>query len=99
MNEGYLLNKVPSPVAFGGNWKFYFLVGGSICSRSTCRRSLAWTAEGTVGEDVSSTIMSNWKWLFVSGCECESDFYCSRIFKSGAKWDKYVNVCIGYVQK
>jgi len=34
-----------------------------------------------VGEDVSSTIMSKWKWLFVSGCESESDFYCSRIFK------------------
>lgn len=49
MIDGYSLNKVPSAVAFGGKWKFYFLVGGSTCSRGTCRRSLPWTAERTAG--------------------------------------------------
>jgi hypothetical protein len=58
MSEGYLLNKVSQPVTFCGDWEFYFLIGDSTCSRSTCKRSIAWTAEVLVGEVVSSTTMS-----------------------------------------
>ena len=31
-------------------------------------------------EDSDSTIVRNWKWLFVNGCECKSSIYAAMIF-------------------
>jgi len=49
---------------------------------------------GTVRESTDSTVIRNWKWLFVNGCEYESPIYTAQEFLNSCQDWTYTSMCL-----